>query len=185
MAGSQITDEASRAAVRGWVESQYNELDRSSYYRLLQVPETAHLEQIRTAYYKLVARLHPDLYVETLDAETRRKLISIYSRIVEGYQCLSDGAKRQQYDHGLKSGKLRYVVEEVRPQSRTSTGVVSMIADIKTENGRRFFKLAQDAMRAGNGPAAVQNLNFALSQEPGNAFLKAALEQAKAMKPRK
>lgn len=182
---SQITDEKSRAAVRGWVENQHAELERSSYYKLLQIAENAFLAQIRDQYYRLVARLHPDLYVETLDAETRSKLISIYSRIVEAYQVLSDDAKRQTYDRGLRAGRLRYTPETDRPQARASTGALNLIAEIKTENARRFFKLAQDAMRQGNQQSAVMNLNFALSQEPQNEFLLAAMAQAKAMTPKK
>jgi curved DNA-binding protein CbpA len=182
MAGSQITNAKAQAAIRGWVEQQFTELDRSSYYHLLQVAPNAYFEQIKSAYYTLVARLHPDLYVETLDQPTRGKLISIYSRIVEGYRVLSDGGRRQLYDQGLKQGKLRLTVEDERP-SRQRTGATlstgSTMNLIKNEHARRFFKLGQDALRSGNKAAAIQNLNFALSAEPGNELVVALLNEAK------
>ena len=167
-------DERARAAVRSWVENQFAELDRSSYYHLLQVPENAHLPQIRDAYYRLVARLHPDLYVETLDPETRALLISVYSRLVEAYRVLSDGGRREQYDRALGEGRLRSTAKEERPRSPT----LPIVNEIKNENARKFFKLGQEALRQGNARAAVQNLKFALSQEPDSAVIKNALESA-------
>jgi curved DNA-binding protein CbpA len=165
------------------VEQQFTELDRSSYYHLLQVRPDAHLGQIRTAYYALVARLHPDLYVGTLDPPTRAKLISIYSRLVEGYRVLSDGGRRTFYDQGLRGGKLRLLPEDERPAARQRTGstmntgmTMTLIAN---EHARRFFKLGQDALRSGNRAAAAQNLKLALQAEPGNAIIQALLNEAK------
>jgi curved DNA-binding protein CbpA len=170
---SQITDDKARAAIRHWVDAMHAELDRSSYYHLLQLGPDAYEEQIRAAYYTLVARLHPDLYVETLDVHTREKLVSIYSRLVEGYRVLSDGAKREVYNRGLAAGKLRYSPEEERVAPRKEQG-----SEISNPNAKRFFKLGQEALRLGNGKAAVMNLKFALQAEPASALIKAELERA-------
>jgi len=171
---SQITDDKARAAVRDWILQLHAELDRSSYYHLLQVPEDAYEGQIRAAYYALVARLHPDLYVETLDADTRAKLISIYSRLVEAYRVLADGARREQYDKGLREGRLRQGApgEERKPARPTGAPPT-----IKTENAKRFFKLGQESLRAGNPKAALQSFKFALSQEPDSEVIKAEVER--------
>jgi DnaJ-class molecular chaperone len=174
MSGSQITDDKSRSAVREWIRQLHAELDRSSYYHLLQVGEDAHEPKIRDHYYKLVARLHPDLYVETLDHETRALLISVYSRLVEAYRVLSDGGKREQYDRALREGRLRATAKEERPRSAT----LPIVNELKNENAKKFFKLGQEALRQGNAKAAIQNLKFALSQEPDSAVLKNALDSA-------
>jgi DnaJ-class molecular chaperone len=170
---SQISDEKARAAIRAWIEQQHTELDRTSYYHLLHVNNDATAPEIRDAYYKIVARLHPDLYVQTLDAETRQKLVSIYSRVVEAYRVLSDGAKREQYDRSLAQGRLRVTLEEERAPARKPPE-----EQIKHPNAKKFFKLGQDALRTGNAKSAVMNLRFALSQEPSNALIKAELERA-------
>jgi DnaJ-class molecular chaperone len=171
---SQITDDKARTAVREWIRQLHAELDRSSYYHLLQVPENAYEAQIREAYYNLVARLHPDLYVETLDPDTRALLITIYSRLVEAYRVVSDGRKREQYDRGLEQGQLRLAEQKERPRNPT----IPLVGDFKNENAKKFYKLGQEAMRQGNPRAAVQNLKFALSQEPDNALITGALEAA-------
>lgn len=174
MSASQITDEKARAAIRAWIDQLYSELDRSTYYHLLQVPDTAHEAQIRTAYYTLVARLHPDLYAETLDRPTREKLVSVYSRLVEAYRCISDGARRELYDRGLREGRLRF-----SPEEEKLSGVKrDPITELKNENAKRFFKLAMEAMRTGNAKSAVMNLKFALQSEPTSSVIKAELARA-------
>ena len=173
---SGISDDKARAAVREWIEQLHAELDRSTYYHLLQVPADAYEAQIRDAYYRLVARLHPDLYVETLDPATRAKLISIYSRLVEAYRVCADGKKREQYDKGLAQGRLRWSVEIEKTQPTPGT-----TGELKNANAKKFFKLGQEALRAGNGKAAVMNLKFALSQEPDSGLIKGELQRAESL----
>ena len=170
-----IADEKARAAVRGWIDQLYDELDRSTYYHLLQVPADAYEAQIRDAYYTLVARLHPDLYVETLDPVTRAKLVTVYSRLVEAYRVCADGKRREQYDRNLTFGKLRWSPESEKVQTIGPGG------ELKNANAKKFFKLAQEALRAHNGKAAVMNLKLALSQEPDSALLKGELTRAEAL----
>ncbi len=174
---SQITDEASRKAIKAWIEQQHAELERSSYYHLLQVPRDAHEPAIRTAYYALVARLHPDLYVNTLDAETRQKLVSIYSRVVEAYRVLADGQKREQYDRALAAGRMRWSPEE----EKLSHTRRDPDAEIGNPNARRFFKLGRAALTSGDGKGAVMNLKLALSVEPQSTLIKAELARAEAL----
>jgi DnaJ-class molecular chaperone len=174
---SSIGDERARDAVRVWIDQLFDELDRSTYYHLLQVPADAYEAQIRDAYYKLVARLHPDLYVETLDQTTRAKLVSIYSRLVEAYRCVCDGARREQYDRGLTLGRLRWSPESEKVQTvRPGSG-----GELKNANAKKFYKLGQEALRQGNGKAALMNLKMALSQEPDSELLKTELARAEAL----
>lgn len=171
---SSISDQSARAAIKAWIEQQHQELDRSSYYHLIGVPRDAAEPVIRDAYYRLVARLHPDLYVDTLDKETRAKLVSIYSRIVEAYRVLADGKKRSQYDRLLTQGKLRWSAEEERAPRDPE-------AEITNPNAKRFFKLGRSALMAGDGKSAVMNLKFALSAEPASTVIKAELDKAEAL----
>lgn len=175
---SQITNDSARAAIKAWIEQQHQELDRSSYYHLLKVPRDATEAAIRTAYYALVARLHPDLYVETLDPPTRQKLITIYSRIVEAYRVLVDGHKREQYDRALaqEQGKLRWSAEE----ERLANVRKDPDAEIQNPNARRLFKLGRAALAGGDVKGAVMNLKLALSCEPENAFIQGELAKAEA-----
>jgi DnaJ-class molecular chaperone len=170
-----IADDKARAAVREWIDHLHEELDRSTYYHLLQVPSDAYEAQIRDAYYTLVARLHPDLYLETLDPDTRAKLVTVYSRLVEAYRVCADGKRREQYDRSLALGRLRWSPESEKVQT------IGPGSELKNPNAKKFFKLAQEALRAHNGKAAVMNLKLALSQEPDSPLIKGELTRAEAL----
>ncbi len=67
-------------------------------YTTLGVPRTATQEQIRAAYYELVARYHPDKYSGHPLQELASEKMAL---INHAYEVLSDPVRRQQYDEGL------------------------------------------------------------------------------------
>lgn len=169
-----FNDAGAREAIRGWIVQQHAEMERSSYYHLLGVAREASEPEIRDAYYRLVARFHPDLYGEALDPDTRAKLVALYSRLVEAYRCLSDSQKRVRYDKQLVNGKLRFSVEDER-------GPRDPEAEIANPNAKRFFRMGRAAVMAGDAKSAITNLKLALSVEPDSAVIKAELAKAEAM----
>jgi curved DNA-binding protein CbpA len=174
MAGEEV-----RAAIRNWIIDLHARLDQASYYQLLGVATDASEDQVKSAYYKLAARLHPDLYGDMLDEETRQKLVTLYSRVAEAHKILSDGAKRHQYDVQLKSGKLRFTKEDERPPVRDPE------AQIASASAKKFFKLGRAAVIAGDQKSAILNLKMALSVEPASQIIKAELARAEALAPKK
>jgi len=170
-----IDDSAGRSAIRGWIEQQHSELEQKSYYQLLGLERNADEGQIRTAYYHMVARFHPDLYGDILEADTRAKLVTLYSRLVEGYRVLRDAQKREQYGRLLEQGKLRWSVAEERAPRRDAD------ADVTNASAKRFFKLGKAALASGDAKAALMNLKLALSVEPDNAVILAEIAKAEAL----
>ncbi|VDB87073.1 unnamed protein product [Peniophora sp. CBMAI 1063] len=67
---------------------------RATHYETLSVPTHAHLNQIKSSFYKLSKELHPDLNKDP-DAKER------YHAVTEAYSILSDGQKRRAYDRTL------------------------------------------------------------------------------------
>ena len=158
-------------ALRAWIAQQHQALSRASYYSLLGVPQNATEKAIRDSYYQLAARLHPDLYGDALDPETRAKLVSTYSRIVEAYRVLTDGARRAQYDKGLAAGKVRWSQDDERTPRQEDA--------IKNPHSKRLFLLAQAAAKSGDTKSAIMNLKMAISAEPDSELIRkelAALE---------
>jgi curved DNA-binding protein CbpA len=171
---TDLYDPQSRAAVRAWIEQQYEEMQRASYYQLLDVARNANEAEVRDEYYKRVARFHPDLYVNSLDDHTRDKLVTMYSRIVEAYQCLTNGARRARYDQLLLQGRLRWTPEDERaPAPRAEDA-------IQNPHAQRLFRLAQENLRQGNPKGALMNLKMALSAEPENSTLQTEIAKAEA-----
>jgi len=174
---SSIDDSAGRLAIKGWIEQQHAELDRKSYYQLLGVDRNAEETEIRTAYYHMVARFHPDLYGDILDPETRAKLVSLYSRLVEGYRVLRDAQRRAQYGKSLEQGRLRFTDKDERAPRRDAE------AEVANPAARRFFKLARAALAGGDAKGALMNFKLALSVEPDNPVLLAEIAKVEPLAP--
>ena len=162
------------ADVVRFVHRAYEVLDEISYYRLLSLQPTATGRDIKAAYYRLAARLHPDLYGKTLDGDFRAKLTAVYSRVVEAYKVLSDGRRRKLYDQQLEQGSVR-LTADAEAQARKPTRPEDSIAN---PGAKKFFKLGMEALRTGDGKTAVTNLKLALSLEPSNAVIQEALGRA-------
>ena len=162
-----------RIAIEQFVERAYAALEQTDYYRVLGMSSAASEQEIRDAYYKLAARLHPDVHGEIGDPIFRQRLTTVFSRVVEAYRVLSDPARRSEYDQTLAGGNMRISQgAKVKPQ------VDHGIADA---HARRFYQLAQQAMDSGDARSAVMNLRIALSTEPDSALLRDALARAEAM----
>ncbi|MDW8219623.1 MAG: DnaJ domain-containing protein, partial [Bacteroidota bacterium] len=67
-------------------------MDFKDYYRILGVPRTASLDEIKKAFRSLARMYHPDTHPN--DAEAERK----FKEINEAYEVLSDADKRRRYD---------------------------------------------------------------------------------------
>jgi len=170
-----ISDEAGRQAIKVWIEQQHAELDQKSYYQLLGIERGADEQRIVSAYYFMVARFHPDNYVDVLDPDTRTKLVSLYSRLVEGYLVLRNATKREQYAKLLEQGKLRFTVTDERAPRRDPD------ADVANASARRFFKLGKSALAGGDAKGALMHLKLALSVEPANATILAEIAKAESL----
>lgn len=168
-----MSEERVRAAVQQFVDRAYAALDQTDYYRMLGVSSAATEQEIRDAYYRLAARLHPDVHGGDLDAGFRLRLTTVFSRVVEAYRVLSERRRRKQYDDALAQGMLRLgagmKVKERVEESITDAGA------------RRFFLLAQKAMETGDARSAVMNLRIASTSEPNNPVIQEALARAEAM----
>lgn len=73
--------------------------ERGNLYKVLRVPHTASIKEIKSSYRKLALRFHPD----TNDGNTEKT--AEFRRISEAYAILSDEQKKSRYD--IKMG-LRY-----------------------------------------------------------------------------
>ena len=162
-----------RAAIQQFVDRAYAALDQTDYYRVLGVSSAATEREIRDAYYKLAARLHPDIHGDEVDPVFRGRLTTVYSRVVEAYKVLSDRRKRADYDAALAQGMLRMTAGlKIRPRAEEG---------ISDANARKFYQLAQKAMADGDGRSALMNLKIAMSSEPDNPVLREAVTRAEGM----
>ncbi|NJK33206.1 MAG: J domain-containing protein [Deltaproteobacteria bacterium] len=83
----------------------YDGIERLSYYEFLQLQPQADYISIRDAFYARAQRFHPDRFV-SLEGETvKRAVYSVYKRMTEAYQVLSDPELRVAYDQALRAAR--------------------------------------------------------------------------------
>ena len=67
-------------------------MNKRDYYKILGVPKTASIDQVKAAYRKLALKYHPDRNPDNKAAEEK------FKEAAEAYEVLSDQQKRSQYD---------------------------------------------------------------------------------------
>lgn len=74
------------------------------HYALLGVARSADAGAIRRAYLQAAKRFHPDAIVRLGLYELRERAQSVFARIAEANEVLSDPKRRNDYDHSLDTG---------------------------------------------------------------------------------
>jgi len=73
------------------------------YYKILGVSTDASQAQVKSAYYKLAKKWHPDLFQQKPESELNQARVK-FREIQEAHEVLSDKVKKEQYDMHRKYG---------------------------------------------------------------------------------
>jgi tetratricopeptide (TPR) repeat protein len=79
----------------------YNNAD---FYEILEISRQATPGEIKAAYYQLAKKYHPDRYRQAEHAPIRSRLETLFARITQAYETLSESVNRSTYDAKLKRG---------------------------------------------------------------------------------
>ena len=147
-------------------------LDELDYYEILEVEPGASSADIKKAYFRSSRLFHPDAN-RCIEEKLRLDCEQISKRITEAYCVLRDPRRRKVYD-GRKDSDTRMQLataqaEHKRVQAEERQG--------RTPQGRQYFQKAQQDLAQGNARTAIQNLQMALTFEPGNEGFKAQIAE--------
>jgi curved DNA-binding protein CbpA len=81
-------------------------LNQKNYYELLGVNIDSTKEDIRSAYFGLAKKLHPDAHPD-FDKDVKQKAEDVFATITAAYQTLSNDESRAQYDSQIHVGKFQ------------------------------------------------------------------------------
>lgn len=164
-----------QSQLAAFVHQVYPQLERRSYYELLNVAANADPSTIRASFYRISAQLHPDRYFNVRDRALRDQLETIYARICEGYRVLTNPERRVAYDKGLPAGKIR-----LDTSTRESTGPKNPEDSLSHPQAKKFFRMALICLGRKDWKGAVMNLNFAKTFEPSSPLIAEKLTEAQA-----
>jgi DnaJ-class molecular chaperone len=153
-------------------------MDELDYYQLLNVDTSATTADIRKAFHASSRSYHPDAN-RTLPSDLRGHCDLISKRITEAYCVLRDNRRRKTYDTKRADGEsLRIQLAEARTAHAEQRKAECRGA---TAQGRQFHGKAEADLKAGNLAGAVQNVQMALTFEPGNSGFKTMIEELRVL----
>lgn len=118
----------------------FDSLDGLSYYEVLAVQRTSDYLQVRDAFYARAQRFHPDRFVLMESEGIKRAVYTVYKRMTEAYNVLSDPELRRSYDQAMDAGETRLPAEQrsrrLDPEERQ---ISNPFARIYLRSGRHKF----------------------------------------------
>jgi DnaJ-class molecular chaperone len=145
------------AQFRARIEQIFADLDRYTYYELLNLQPGADADEIRAAFHRMALSMHPDRFQTHPDTDLRSKLYAVYKRLTEGYKVLLDSTLRREYDQALAAGgEVRLVKSE-----RKTTGPRPVASGIEHPQAKKFYDLALACERRNDFKSARLNYKFA------------------------
>ncbi len=142
--------------------AQVGDLD---HYSALGLATKASPVDIKKAYFKAAKRYHPDSLAKMGLGELKAEAATVFARIAEAFETLSDHAKRERYDQG---GSEEPDIDMARlAQAETS------------------YRKGEILLRMGNFPAALEYLEPAVELWPEEPAYQAALGWALFKQPKR
>jgi curved DNA-binding protein CbpA len=130
------------------ISERAEKADAQNYYQLLGVGQGTPNPQISAAFFKLAKRFHPDrLGIE--DPEVKAQAVSLFARMNEAHQVLTDNERRAEYDEELNEG-AGTAEEQAQVQA-----VVRAITEF--QKAEVFFKKGQMDLAEASAKSAMQD----------------------------
>jgi curved DNA-binding protein CbpA len=95
-AGTAAPSEA--AASRADILKAFEEMPYLNHYQVLGIQKHSGEHEIKKAYFLLAKRYHPDRHFEPEMQDMKEKLETLFNRLHEAYEVLSNPERRQEYD---------------------------------------------------------------------------------------
>jgi len=148
-----------------------------SYYDVLGVETEASPETLKSAYYELARRYHPDRF-RKLEPTLVTRLESAFARITQAYDTLRDDGLRASYNAKLQARKKAPQIVDSRPKPAPEVTPTTEPAPVETtlsaaERAANDFKEAYAALEQGQRKVAAGLFASAARLMPNEARYRA------------
>lgn len=152
------------------------DIEGMNHYEILGLKRGALDAHIKKAYFKMTKDFHPDMFFGKDLGFYKKKLESIFQRITEAYEVLSDKKKKKNYDE-LTFKKEQGAEKGPASGSEKKTGPKTLIE--RLAEAKRYYALGEGEFKKGNNISASSYFKLALSFDPANQLYKDAVEKTK------
>jgi uncharacterized protein (TIGR02266 family) len=157
------------------LESAMKEFENATvsknYFDQLGLPPNALLDEVKTAYFQLVRRFHPDPWQGKVSAEVLERLQKLQMHLRTMYDTLTHPQKRAAYEvsNGIEADGGDAILQQAREKKRAEyrAAFARKFGD-HISKGERLIDAAMDDIRAGKTKSALSNIRLALSFDPLN-----------------
>jgi len=171
---------------RRYILELHQNAQRLTHYEILGVERSADRKEIKRAYFKLAALLHPDRHFGKKLGSFRAKMEQLFKRISQAHDTLSAATLRAQYDQRLPAAsRAPNAAAPTAPedaQSAAKRREEEAAAERRraelAEKVRQHVAAAERARGAGDFAATAGAYRMALMLAPDDASLKTAYAQA-------
>lgn len=146
--------------------------DATSHYHVLDIPISADLAEIKTAYYNHARRYHPDRFYGKASPELHARIESSFARVTQAYETLIDTSSRTAYDARLAAQQKAREFTNVAPKATKPEDVASETADSEYSprdllGAEANFREGFSALQQGKIKVAITHLAAAAQAAPG------------------
>jgi len=118
-----------------------------TYYQILGVDTKADFNTIKSAYFDLAKKFHPDRFTGLPDPEIRDKANHIFSQINQAYEALSHEDKRRDYDNSLNRASSKFTKVEENLGERANILYKKAVTLYKSNKYWEATHLLEEAIR--------------------------------------
>ncbi len=149
-------------------------IDKWDYYKILRLERSAAVRDVKLAFFKQSKMFHPDRYFMDTPPQVTEAVNKIFKRISEAYSVLREPETRKKYDAAIdgpnREKYLRYDRAAMEAEKKRKDEELA-----KTPMGKKYVKLALEAIGQRNYASAEMNLKLAQSMESDNRAIKAKI----------
>ena len=150
--------------LREEVARQMHFYSSADFYEVLGVGRQAKNAEIKTAYYQLAKKFHPDRHRQSEQGDLRHKLESLFAVITQAYETLSEPAQRAAYDDRLKKPAASFHTTPLRQMPIVVPEPKPVETAAKSEETRATGDLKPPSSQVkASGPLPQPPSDFAIS----------------------
>ena len=114
-----------------------------TYYEILDVSLEAVAPEIKSAYFGLAKRFHPDLFYRRVEDELHRRIQNAFTELAQAYETLRNTESREVYDFRLRK-ELANLAKRSPADTNDSQSTAQKLEEQAAENFEMGFNLVME-----------------------------------------